>query len=194
VWWKKSCHFRQTTVFETKQLCRKNKKLYCFLHLATKTNEKKLVQRFAWKKRVRRGKMFFVLFDKNIVRLGTRKRNLILRSWAIELSWFFLSFLFFCHSSNKKKTAFFLFWQAKSSCKWTFEKFPKVPLKLFLCVVWGLTWHMFKRSFFFEFMLKKTKIIRNRSKSRSKFLGSRHPKLGALIQKWNLIFKKSCSF
>ena len=32
---------------ETQQLCRKNKKLYCFLHLATKTNEKKLVQRFA---------------------------------------------------------------------------------------------------------------------------------------------------
>ena len=124
---------------ETKQLCRKNKKLYCFLHLAKKQT-KKVSSEICLKKKGRRGKMFFVLFDKNIVRLGTRKRNLILRSWAIELSWFFLSFLFFLPlEQQQKKTAFFLFWQEKSSCKWTFGKFPKVTLKPFLCVIWGLT-------------------------------------------------------
>ena len=31
---------RSARFWETQQLCRKNKKLYCFLHLAKKTNEK----------------------------------------------------------------------------------------------------------------------------------------------------------
>ena len=137
---------------KTKQLCRKNKKLYCFLHLAKKQT-KKVSSEICLKKKGRRGKMFFVLFDKNIVRLGTRIRNLILR----EVSQSFIEAFFMC------------------------------------CLRSHLTL-MFKTSFFFKFMLKKTKIIRNRSKTRSKFLESRHPKFGALIEKWNKFPKSLVRF
>ena len=97
--------------------------------------------------------MFFVLFDKNIVRLGTRIRNLILR----EVSQSFIEAFFYV----------------------LFE----VSLDTYV-----------QDKLFFKFMLKKTKIIRNRSKTRSKFLESRHPKFGALIEKWNKFPKSLVRF
>ena len=127
--------------------------------------------------------MFFVLFDKNIVRLGTRKRNLILRSWAIELSWFFLSFLFFLPlEQQQKKQRFFFFGKKKVPVNERLGSFPKLHWSLFY-VLFEVSLNICSRqAFFLSSCWRKPRSFEIVQKRVPNFLNRDTPNLGLLLR------------